>query len=579
MINKNQYDGILIYHRSLEGNLKAKYKFTNDFYSLTLPHIHKKIKVIFWGEISNINEICSTYKINYLAEEQLIAELFDKHGDKIFELIYGNFVIILAVDDKIIFLKDYFGLENLYYSKLSNNKIFAISNRISLLKKVCEIQVNNDFLPYYFLMNNNLGFETPLKYVYRLPNYRLGSYTYKTNEIKFDFIGNDPLSLIKETYMNQEDVKNNLNMFLNASLKTVIELRESDNIVTMMSGGIDSSYLAVLLEKYGVRKSVCVSFKDTGYDAKYSIDIANSLKLQHKIINIDDDQFYNGILESIKASEMPYGFQGEAQFFNIFNSYGKLGKNLFISGQGSDGLFSLGRELRILNYILKFRLDKINYDGYTNLLPNKYNNTVKILLAQINSNKISDKFLESYFGLTNQKKEVIAKLLGITDLSNILNIEKALFNNSPNSLMKKIHLLHSYYGEVTTIPNVLNSIARSQNSKIIFPFLNKDLFNFAKNLDIDVLLKKDGKKYHLRKMLAQNVPAKFVYRKKISMNIPFMDIFNRNKNFKELINDIINSDLSHYKFFDKKIFQNENYDWLWMKLINLYLWKKNHVNN
>lgn len=573
-------DQIFIIHKSIAQNHKEMFELSSEYYSQTPPESYADVKVVFFGDLYNKKQLKRNFDIKSNFNGQIVAELYKKIGIKVAEILVGNYSVVIGTQESLIFFKDYFGLTNLFFYNDEKNNILILSTKIVNIKKKFPLHINKEFLPRYFLLDQSLKCDTPFNKVNKVCNYQVNEYNFRNFSLNSYDVGKSPFNIQERNKVSNTYLMERIEDLLEKAVNELIGNYENFNILNMMSGGIDSSYISVILRKKGFVNSICASFLETGSDAEYSNNVAEFLKLNHNTISINGNTFYNGITNSISASEMPYGFQGESIFYNIFEVSKTANESnpstLLMSGQGSDGLFSFGRESRILNYLNKIPFPA---DLTTHFLPKKYRSLAQRLNIDNKNNYFSEDLIEDYLGVTEYKKEKVKSLLGVDHLNNLVKTESKLVNKYNISLIKKIHVLHSYYGELIRIPNILNSMAKNENLTISFPFLYKELFEFVQNIDIGILIKGDGKKYHLRKLLAQNIPSEFVYRKKISMNIPFIDIFTENQLFKNTIKEIEETSSDYLNISGKNIFKSSEYSWLWLKIINLHLWKKQFIDN
>jgi asparagine synthetase B (glutamine-hydrolysing) len=139
------HDSILVVHAELlNGNLKEYYKLNNNFYSKNEPTVFGNSKILFVGVLYNLEELKIKYNCHIENILEMIGCLYNKHGKKFLDSLDGSFSLVIAQNNNIIMLRDYFGLESLYYFSVNSN-IKIISNSISEIKKYVRLSINEDF--------------------------------------------------------------------------------------------------------------------------------------------------------------------------------------------------------------------------------------------------------------------------------------------------------------------------------------------------------------------------------------------------------------------------------------------------
>ena len=119
-----------------EINKKSKKIILNFDKSISLE-IDNKV-FLFFGNIVDIPELCKKYSlINHNNQINIIADLYKKKGQKINDLIEGNFPLIIIEKNtkKIEIYSDLGSSFPIYYC--DNNNVFLIGTN---LKKIIEIE-------------------------------------------------------------------------------------------------------------------------------------------------------------------------------------------------------------------------------------------------------------------------------------------------------------------------------------------------------------------------------------------------------------------------------------------------------
>jgi N-3-fumaroyl-(S)-2,3-diaminopropanoate amidotransferase len=541
------------YH--LFDNLYSKYPFTEV----------GKIKILFYGVLYNKTQLMEKYNIKFTDESEIIGVLFNTFGNQFSDLVDGAFCAVIIQNKTIIMFRDYFGLETLYYS-VTNHRNIVISNRIDSIKSLLKLEINSSFLAHYFLYDDHTNWETIYKNIFLVPVYEIVQYNKDKNKFDFEFIGNSPFNASQELKSRTSIIQNDIEQLLENRIYDLLDPKFS--IVNMLSGGVDSSYIAAVLKKRGFINSISASFDQVGGDEEYARSVADHLKLNYKNISINGDNFFEGICATLSLSKVPYAYKGESFFFNLFKNISDSNRNncILVNGTGADGIFSCGKELKILRIIGLLP----NLAGLYNKLNPNINNLPSVLLRDKNEDYFSKELLYLHMDINDAKLNEVKKILGLTTLPDLFARELNLINQSSSNIADKFSRFHAYYSQIR-IPNVLTAIAKNFNIRIVYPFLSKDLFRYVLSLPMSERVTFTSKKYHLRKLLSKYLPQKIINRKKLNMEVPFIKLFQNNERFKLLIEDIKDA---KYDFLDvdyKQIFSSPaKISWA-LKLINIHL--------
>ena len=79
--------------------------------------------------------------------------------------------------------------------------------------------------------------------------------------------------------------------------------------------------------------------------------------------------------------------------------------------------------------------------------------------------------------------------------------------------------------------------------------------------------------------MSRYLPKKLVYRKKIDDNIPYQKLFKTDDRFVRLIEEIKKADYKYFNFDLDKIFYEESYESIALKLITFHIWHKLFIDN
>lgn len=318
--------------------------------------------ILFNGEIYNFMELRLKYlpkeKFETKTDTEVLFKLFLKYGDDFIKYIEGIFSIVVIDLKKIEvkLFKDFTGTKPLYYFINADGLFFC--SEAWFLYSISSKELNNKALTYYFKFGFSPIDETLIKKVYKVSPGQKITYNFSQNNIK------------KEQFFNLKIAKNKNNKFdikeLEYDLLTVVKknLISDVKIGIFLSGGIDSSLLALLAKKLNIKIEAFTSFflpenkyKKFNIDYDYSKRICNDHNIILNRVDLDQSDF------KIKSELINFlsNLDEPLPNMNILNSYlqakaAKInGCKVIITGDGADEIFGGYGRYRFAFYANKFR--------------------------------------------------------------------------------------------------------------------------------------------------------------------------------------------------------------------------------
>ena len=124
-------------------------------------------------------------------------------------------------------------------------------------------------------------------------------------------------------------------------LIAAVERNLGDTI--LLSGGLDSSIIALLASKMGDLKAISICLKDSPCkDLKYARIVADFLDIEHLIFLFDIDELKEGIRETIRVLKTfdPMEVRNSAAIYMALRYAREIGGELVMTGDGGDELFA-----------------------------------------------------------------------------------------------------------------------------------------------------------------------------------------------------------------------------------------------
>jgi asparagine synthase (glutamine-hydrolysing) len=545
--------------------------------------MYKGYHVLFSGTINNLDEIKKRYSISSDEYTQIIIDLYLKEGDNISNLISGYFSLIIINKNKIFVTRDGFGFENIYYFRQPHENRFIITNSVKEYNKFFNLKVNTEILPKYFLSTDLNGKETLFDGIFTLGIFEHLVIDLLTKEWSFSNYDSFLYDKIIAENLSDKSIISQIDNLLRASVKSIIANNEDATIITALSGGTDSSYLQCITNEFSRNKAYTANFKNYGSDGDYATDIAQYLKLDHKIIETDNYNLFKSIVEGIKICEKPFLFSGEALLNNMYegisNNEKTENKIICYDGNGSEGILGFSRLLMETRLIKKYYLFAILF-VYTIVrwIDKRSFKRYSEIITSIKTNKIKKGFFLRMFSNENYNA-IIRNAFNLDSIDVFSKYEDEQLRKYNVSFPEKIYRLLAFEVEFRRVNNVRFQFAKKANINLVFPFTDLSFYKFFINISYEKKLKRKTSKYLFKKNLKKYLPKEFIYRKKIWKGIPIHSILNKEIYFQELIQEIKAAEYSYFNFDLDKVFAEEKYTPIALKLINFHIWHKYFIEN
>jgi asparagine synthase (glutamine-hydrolysing) len=300
-----------------------------------------QVQVVFNGEIYNYLELKSylnDYKFKTTSDTEVILALYLESGITFVNKLLGIFSISIYdnINGNLFLIRDRNGVKPLYYyikdhSLVFSSELKSIVSYPYFEKKIniasVQIMLSMGYIPsphsiydsvFKLLPGSILVFNEGrvienIKYWDHVDNYL------RSNQ--FD-IG---VSDIKEEIINS--VSRN-------------KLAADVEVVTMLSGGIDSSLVSILASKIGKIRSYTLGFKDSRFDeSKYAKHVSDTFNFENVLHTLDIDDLVNTVKILPEIYDEPFGDSSQIPTYLISKKVSDDGYKVVLSGDGGDEYF------------------------------------------------------------------------------------------------------------------------------------------------------------------------------------------------------------------------------------------------
>ncbi len=440
------------------------------------------ITLICNGEIFNHQslqrEFFTNQKFKTTSDVEIILHLYSTFGTDCLSYLEGQFAFIIvdSVKNVVFFGRDRMGINPLFY--YMDDHTFMISSEMkSLIFSAREVPVKlnatsiAETLCFYGSVGTNTSFES----LQQIPAGAYGLFDTLKRSISIHTYWQFGQ---KNTVKKQDDIKT----IMRESIKK--RMQGNSKIGVYLSGGLDSSIVAMELSKLSTLTLFSITFENQTYDEKYYQEIvASTIAASLITVNISAEDIIANMLHALYHCESVLTRTAPVPLFLLSERVQKEGVKFVLCGEGADELF-YGYPV-FANDISSF---ESKYFEHVSLLHYFKDPTIKKHIQAIYDKKTKQPFTKD---VLIRKNEIETKL------------SSYLLSNQGDRL----------------------SMAHGVEQR--FPFLDTEVVNYAQNLRKNDSIKNNTTKYILRDAYEDVVPQDILARKKQGYVSPDKDVILR----------------------------------------------------
>jgi asparagine synthase (glutamine-hydrolysing) len=498
------------------------------------------IVLICNGEIYNYLElkqrlidIGHTFKTK--SDVEVLLHLYEEEGEDFVKQLNGQFAFALydRTNDCLILARDHFGINPLFYTIVDGLFIFASEMKAILEHPSVLREVDLTGLDQVFSFP---GLVSPRTMVRGINSLKSGhSVVVRNSRVRveeywdLDYPKAGEISYDKQEsyYMDQ------LEELLFRSIK--LRLQSDVPVGFYLSGGLDSSLIAAAIGKVSNgnrRHSFSVGFTDKAIcEREFQRQVARQVNSAHHEIMFDESEVIDRLSSMIFHCECPVKETYNTCSMALSEAARRAGIKVVLTGEGADEWFA--------GYV-GYRFDSLRA------------RQTKKANAELNG---EGAMREQVWGDKNIVYEVNLTSLQQqnTELySHQVNDRFQQFHCLNNELVRKDrligrHIIHqrSYLDFKLRLTDHLLSdhgdrMALANSVEARYPFLDKDLVEFAKTIPPDLKLRGFTEKYILKRIAERFIPKNVVDREKFGFRAPGSPYLIKQNN--EWINDLLSYD-------------------------------------
>ena len=478
----------------------------------------KTLSLVFNGEIYNYKELREELKdrghIFYTgSDSEVLIHGYEEYGEDLLTKLRGMFAFAIWDSQKkrLFAARDFFGIKPFYYGIVNDSFIFASEIKSILCFPGIQKKVNEKALQLYLSFQYSALSETFFEGIYRLDP---GSYLiYENGYLKKQKYFTPELSpQDMEDAVAERKMENVLEKSFQRHLVSDVE------VGSFLSGGIDSNYLAAGFEKV---KTFTVGFggkKNHYSEIEYAEELTDVLSLENYSKVITKEEFWNEVPKVMYYMDEPSGDASAVALYFVAKEAAKQVK-VVLSGEGSDeffGGYNIYREPEALKWI--------------SWIPLKIRRKMAHMAEHFPDMKGRDYLIrggipidERYIGNAHifSTQEIKQLLKNNTDVLSSEEVLKDQYEKNAGlenmSRMQQIDINNWLPGDILQKADRM-SMANSLELRV--PYLDYDVFEFARKLPERAKIRKGQTKYLFRKVASKKLPDCIVRRKKLGFPVP-----------------------------------------------------------
>ena len=562
------------------------------------PYRYNGLVLTFNGELYNYKEVRGElmkkgYSFQSNSDTEVLIKAFHCWREICVQHFIGMFAFSIYDEstDELYLFRDRVGVKPLYFTH-KNGALFFASELKALMAFPVEKRINHNAVSLYF----RFGFvPASLSIFETVSKLEAGHFLVVTRQ-----------GISNKEYWNPEgqSVGNKSEDEWLEELESLLisafryRMVADVPVGVFLSGGIDSSLLTAILQKYhGGIHSFTIGFNESGVDeSTYAKGVADHLRTEHHEKKLSLEDARSLLLDFYSIYDEPFADTSGIPTAYIARFARENGMKVVLSADGGDELFGgythYQQALRLFHQMCRwpYRVRKIAVAGTQTVFPtfvrekiNSFNTEHKLYALEeiLRSGNVAQ-FFEAY--IANQAPEEIRRMTGVpaqvslamkdrpTPLETMMGWDFRYY--LPDDLLVKVDRATMFYGV-----------------ECRDPFLDHRLVEFSLRIPNELKVKEKRGKYLLRKLLSRYVPEKFFERKKQGFSIPIFDWFKRELDTlfeshftEECLREIpflnaeeIRHEYKKYKYY-KAHEKPYNIEKMW-RILSFFLWWEKYMRN
>lgn len=514
---------------------------------------HQDVVITFNGEIYNHLElrkdlIAKGHVFANNSDTEVIIHGYEEYGKEVVKKLRGMFgFVIYDMKKEVIFAaRDWFGIKPFYYHQSKDGIVFSSEIKSILgfpgIKKV----LNEEALEQYMSFQYSVLPETFFKGIYKLPaaHYMTIEDGVLTVERYFD-----PLMTPADS-ADYEKTVDEIGALVHETVDT--HMIADVEVGSLLSSGVDSSFV---VSEFPGTKTYTVGFgsKDGKYnEIGYAESLVEELGKTNKSKNITPDEYFEAIPKVMYHMDEPLADPSCVALYFV-DKLAAEDIKVVLSGEGADEFFGgyniYHEPLSLAPYA---KIPKFIRKTAAFLVKNLPDFKGRDFLVR-GSKDVEERFIgnANMFSVKEREALLKTKLTHISPAELVAPYYEKCKGLNDIAKMQYIDINFWLQGDILLKADKM-SMAHSLESRV--PFLDKVVFDYAKNLPIDSRVYKNTTKRAFREAAKRKIPERTANKKKLGFPVPIREWIKEEKYF-NIIMETFLGDAAKQMFDIKKLQQ------------------------
>jgi len=490
--------------------------------------------LVFNGMIYNYKSLRKEllrHKFSFKSESdtEVLLHGYAKWGVEVLTKIKGFFSFALydKKDNKIVCARDPFGKKPFYYTQLKSDFIFASEIQAVAAALEKKPSLNYQDLSHYLWKGYYPYSRTVYENISTLAPGHLLEYDLNTHQLK---VG--PYQSV-QFQLEDSSIGSVLESCSDLLDRAVEKRLQSDvPIGVLLSGGVDSS----LVSLYSAEKSSTtintfnISFHDKTFDeSPYARQVAEKIESNHKQIDVSVENLPQILKKLVQVYGEPFGDPSTIPTFKVFEAIPSNIK-VVLTGDGGDEVFAGYEEIGFF----MFRRSLVMLRGMGNIFGEKF----PFYLSRSSHRMV--RWMSYLMMMTQRKGSSVFEVLSSNGWNKYWRkkcMRPEIWEKTGENEVEKVAAQKFLQSGRSDIERYLNSVMERLAQAYLMkvdrasmwhsiearsPFLDIDLFDWAKRLSYNDLIQKRKTKSILKALLNQKMGSNFAERAKQGFTPPLV---------------------------------------------------------
>ncbi len=519
--------------------------------------------VVHNGEVYNYLELRaeleSSWRFRSGTDTEVILAAYDRWGVDCVDHFRGMFAFAIWDGDRLFAARDRLGIKPFYFTTVGQDFAFA-SEVKALLPFLPEVETDADALAEYLIFQYPISNRTLFRHVTQLlPGYTLTVERGQVRTRRYWDVRYEP-----DFSQTAERSAEQLRALMDESVE--LHLRSDVPVGSYVSGGIDSSLVAILASRTGAASGDLFHGKFSEYpscdESEHAGAVATKIHGTLHQVDMNADDFERTIERVIYHLDYPVAGPGSFPQYMVSALAARQVK-VVLGGQGGDEIFG-GYARYLIAYFeqcIRAAIDGTYRDGHfvvtaESIVPNLgVLREYKPLIAQFWGDGLFGPIDERYFRLVDRSND-IADEIDWTQLDRGRVFEEFLtiFNNPDNVDKTAYFDKMTHFDFKCLLPGLLQvedrmSMAHGLESRV--PLLDHPLIEFMATVPADVKFKDGQMKHLLKETFTPDLPPSLLERRdKMGFPVPLQQWTQGPKApLRDFVNDLFRSTAARSRAF------------------------------